>query len=260
MLRANANADADGWTTVQPKLTRSSFESKADAPAAKAAYRPPAQRGPDKKMEANTFDEAFPELGPTKAQPSTPPTVSSESKKPNKSLADLLKCSQTTAPADRPPQHVPVVRSLSDVVKMRESTPNTTKIVWELSKTAQTSQDPDWVAVRTKIYDYVRIYGDDIMRYNQMRVSEITDEEMAARCGPDLPSYPPGLWQKLKDLRDRQAKLQKQREKDQDRVLFGPSSGDEFSEPTEEEEEAYEDYDSRSGEESNELEAHDDDY
>jgi hypothetical protein len=256
MFRANE----DGWTTVQPKLTRADFDSKPGVPEQKGKYKPPAQRGPEKKPEANTFDEAFPELGPSKAQPPSspqtpPPTTNTETKKPLKSLADLFKPSQPTI---KTTQNVPVARTLDDVVKMRESTPKTTKIVWELSKVAQTSQDPDWVAVRTKIYDYMRIYGDDIIRHDQMRVLEITDEEMEARCGPDLPSYPPGLWQKLKDLRDRQAKLQKQREKMNDRTLFGPSSDDEL--PEEIEEESFEDYDSRSGEESTELEAHDDDF
>jgi cobalamin biosynthesis protein CobT len=143
---------------------------------------------------------------------------------------------------------------------MRESTPKTTKIFWELSKVAQTSQDPSWVAVRTTIHDYVRIYGDDIMCHDKMRVLEITDEEMEARCGPDLPVYPPGLWQKLKDIRDRHAIQNKLREKMNDRALFGPSSDDELSEDADASEENFEDYDSRSGDESTELEAHDEDY
>jgi len=259
MFRANANADSDGWTTVQPKLTRSAFDSKPDVPAVQGKYKPPAQRSPDKKPEANTFDEAFPELSKAKSQPLHNESLVA-AKKPAASFAEMIKSS--TAPVESSAAgalQVPVVRTLDAVVKMRESTPKTTKIVWELSKLAQTSRDPDWVAVREKIFDYIRIYGDDIIRHDQMRVLEITDEEMEQRCGPDLPIYPPGLWQKLKDLRDRQAKLQKQREKDQDRALFGPSSGDEFSEPIEEEE-AYEDYDSRSGGESTELEAHDDEY
>jgi hypothetical protein len=255
MLRANANADPDGWTTVQPKLTRSAFESKPDVPEKKAAYKPPAQRGPNKKPEANTFDEAFPELNAKGQTVKTPPS-SVDVKKPAWSLSDLLKSSENRA--EKTTRQIPVVRTLNDVEKMRNSTPKTTKIVWELSKVAQTSQDPDWVAVRTKIYDYMRIYGDDIVRHDQMRVSEISDEEMEARCGPDLPSYPPGLWQKLKDLRDRQATLQKQREKEKERTLFGPCSDDELPETVEEE--SFEDYDSRSGEESNELEAHDEDF
>ena len=243
-MRANAD---DGWTTVQPKLTRGAFDSAPEAK--KSSYVPPSKRGPNKPVEAATIDEAFPEL--------SPPTVEKPAAK--KSAWDSKRSAVDIVAAVKKPEPVPIdtpiVRTVEDVINMREGVPASTKIIWEFTKLTYESSDPKWVAARAQINQYVRQYGDEIHSPYRIRVVDISGQDDGE---PDLPAFSPAFYQKMRELKERQQKRAALAQKMRNKPLFDSAS--ESDTCVEAEEDEFADYESKSDDDSNEIEANDDEY
>lgn len=204
----------EGWTTVLPKLHRAAFEQKTDdAPKAKK-YVPPVKRNPDQKAEPATFDEAFPELKVSKSTNDT----AKNNLWTSKTAVDVVKgIKNTNNNEPKLNNGTPVVSSLEGVMKYRENTPKTTTIRWEFSKTAYSSMEPHWVAARNKVFEYVTTYGDDIRPPLSVRVVDISgqnEEEF------ETPAYIPGLYAKLRAVRERSRIRKMAEEKARNRFLF----------------------------------------